>query len=131
MSKKHNIYHGNFTKVNNQLVASNKNHYQLFLDSVEENQIVEVFMESGTDDGTIPQLAKIHACIRQIAKDTGSSFEDTKLEVKRKAGLCVKKTIEGENYMICKSFGDASKEELASVIQTIIDIGEVVGINFH
>jgi hypothetical protein len=88
-------------------------------------------MESNVDDGTVPQLAKVHVCIRELAKEIGYSFEDMKLEVKRRAGLCVKKELGGELFMVCKSFGDCSKEELGLAVEAILQIGDTVGINFR
>lgn len=134
MSQKHNIFHGQFTKNDqNKLKATEKctHRYREFVHGLEVGQTVEVFFEANADDGSLPQLAKIHACIRELAKETGYSFEDMKLEVKRQAGLCVKKTLGGELFMVCKSFGDCSKEELALTLEAIMQIGDTVGINFR
>jgi hypothetical protein len=132
MAEKHNIFHGQFVKKKDQLViAGSDTMYRMFISELDENQKVEIFMEANVDDGTIPQLAKIHVCIRELAKEIGYSFEDMKLEVKRQAGLCVKKNFSGENFMICKSFGDCSKDELALAVEAIAQIGETVGINFR
>ena len=131
MSAKHNIFHGKFVKHDKVLKPLNKEKYKLFLDSMGDGDIADVFLEYAADDGSLAQIAKIHACIRELAKETGATFEDMKLEIKRKSGLCVKHKFDNEWYMICKSFGDASKDELSLVIQTIIQVGEVVGINFN
>lgn len=105
--------------------------YKTFVQSLEEGQVVQIFFDAGTDDGNLAQLAKIHKCIRELAKDTGVTFEDMKLEIKKAAGLCVIKEFDGDRFMICKSFGDASKDDLSMVIQTIIQKGDFVGINFR
>jgi hypothetical protein len=102
-----------------------------FLDGLEQGQIVDAFYDANKDDGTLAQLAKIHACIRQIAIDTGDNFEDLKFEVKKMSGLCVAKEINGEKFLVCKSFSKCSKEELGLVIETIVQIGDTVGINFR
>ena len=131
---KHNRYHGHLVKKNGKLEhrdPGSSAKYHEFVKTVEEDQIVEVFMEATSDNGTVPQLAKIHACIRELAKDTGYSFEDMKLEVKRQAGLCVKKNLGGEVFMICKSFADCSKDELALAIEAIIQIGDTTGGNYR
>jgi len=129
---KHNIYHGKFIKnLLGTLTPISPEKYKLFLDGISESQQVEVFMEANEDNGTVPQLAKIHVCIRELAKELGYTFEDMKLEVKRQAGLCIKKQIGDEMFMICKSLGDCSKDELGLVIEAINQIGETVGINFH
>ena len=130
MPEKHNIFHGQFVKTKDKLVISGSDTmYRMFINDLEEGQKVEIFMEANVDDGTIPQLAKVHVCIRELAKEIGYSFEDMKLEVKRRAGLCVKKDLGGEVFMICKSFGDCSKDELASAVEAIVQIGATVGIN--
>jgi hypothetical protein len=102
-----------------------------FLNGLVEGQIVDGFYDANKDDGTLAQLAKVHACIRQLAIDTGDNFEDLKFEVKKMSGLCVAKDINGEKFLVCKSFSKCSKEELGLVIETIIQIGDTVGINFR
>jgi hypothetical protein len=138
MSEKHNIFHGQFVaKIENgkcslyPATEGTANKYKLFLETMEHNQRAEIFIESNADTGTLPQIAKIHACIRELAREMGYSFEDLKLEVKKMSGLCVEKTIQGEKFLVCKSFGDASVEELALTIQTIIELGDTVNINFR
>ena len=58
--------------------------YKAFIEALEEGQEVEVLFEAFKDDGTNAQLAKIHACIRKLAQETGYQFEEMKLEIKRK-----------------------------------------------
>ena len=105
--------------------------YKEFCSHLEDGQLVEIFLDANKDDGTLAQLAKVHKCIRELAKDAGYTFEDMKLEIKKASGLCIYKNVGGEDYMICKSFGDASKEELGMVLQTIIDRGDFCGMNFR
>jgi hypothetical protein len=71
-----------------------------FVKGLMPGQIVDAFYDANKDDGTLAQLAKVHACIRQLAIDTGDSFENLKFEVKRLSGLCIKKEVNGENYMV-------------------------------
>ncbi len=132
--EKHNIFHGQFVKnEDGQITPLNSAllNYIEFIKALEFNQKVEVFIEANVDNGTVPQLAKIHVCIRELAKELGYSFEDMKLEVKRQAGLCIKKELGGEVFMVCKSFGDCSKDELTLTIEAIKQIGDTVGINFN
>jgi hypothetical protein len=126
---KYNIYHGKFVKnVLGTLTPTSPEAYKLFLEGLSENQIVEVFIEANEDNGTTLQLAKIHVCIRELAKELGYTFNEMKNQVKKDSGFCIE-TKEGED--IYKSFSVCSKEELGLVIQTINRIGEIVGINFH
>jgi len=134
MSNKKNIYHGQFAKnEKGRLIPlpSSDIKFKEFVKNLGEGQTVEIFMESNLDNKTVPQLAKVHVCIRELAKETGYSFEDMKLEIKRRAGLCVRKNLNGDSFMVCKSFSDCSSDELSLAITAIIEVGETVNINFN
>lgn len=105
--------------------------YKQFLESLGENQRIDVFYESIVDSGTLAQIAKIKVCIRELAKETGNTFEDMQIEIKKASGLCTVREIDGEKYMICKSFADCSKSDLSLTIQTLIQRGEFLGLNFN
>lgn len=130
--KKDNMFTSILRKDGGKLIYTTKSDeaiYKLFLDNLEPGQTVEIFLDANKDDGTLAQLAKIHKCIREIAKETGDNYEDMKLLIKKKSGLCVKKEVDGETVMVCKSFANASKTDLGLVIETIIHIGDMVGVN--
>jgi hypothetical protein len=134
MAQKDGMFSARLKKEGGKLIyetSAKRNLYEEFIKYLEEGQTVEVFFDVNKDDGTLAQLALIHKCIRELALETGSTFEDMKLEIKRAAGLCVKKEVGGELYMICKSFSKCSKEELSLSIQAIIEVGDIVGINFR
>ena len=127
------MFSGKLTKSGEHLVytiTSQETQFKEFKKSLEEGQIVEVFMDANCDNGTLAQIAKIHACIRMLAKETGDTFEDMKIRVKNKSGFCVKIELDGEKFVHCKSFGDASVEDLGLVIQTIIEMGAYLNIVF-
>jgi len=116
------------TKKNGNLVhinESTKISYQLFLDKLQEGQEVEVFMGLTSDNGSLAQLAKIHACIRELAKESGYTFEEMKFIVKKHSGLCY----DGGGAEYCKSFKECSKEELAMAIESAIELGRDLNIN--
>jgi hypothetical protein len=117
-------------KLVHKLNSTNKT-YSDFVKGLEEGQLVEAFFDANVDDGTLAQLAKIYKCIRELAREVGEEFEDMKIQIKKSAGLCIRKTVDGEDFLICKSLGDCSKVELGLVIDAIIKKGEFVGINFH
>ena len=120
----------NLTKRNGKLeynIKAQENIYNKFVEDLPEGAKVEIFVSISGDNGTNAQIAKIHVSIRQLANDLGYSFSEMKLLIKRKAGLCFNKN--GTEY--CKSFGDCSKEELNSVIQEIIELGDEVGSNLR
>lgn len=100
--------------------------YNQFKTDLEEGAVVELYMEQVHDTGTLAQLAKAHALIRELSNHTGISFEDLKTLIKEKAGLCLSRTVSGKEYFLCKSLGDASVEELSAFIQACIELGEEV-----
>jgi|688.fasta_scaffold02505_21 hypothetical protein len=108
------------------LTAADKIKYEAFINNLPEGYKLEVYMEVQSDDGSLAQLAKIHAMIRELSQHIGETFEDMKLIVKRRAGICIEKEIEGETFLYCKSFGKCSKEELSLVIETIVSIGQAI-----
>ncbi len=120
----------NLTKKDGKLVYNIKTQekiYNTFVDELPEGAKVEIFVSVSGDNGTNAQIAKIHVSIRQLANEVGYSFSEMKLQIKRRSGLCFNKN--GSEY--CKSFGDCSKEELNSVIQEIIELGDELGSNLR
>ena len=117
---------GKFIKRNGRLefssLAVSKQH-EIFVSDVPDGTIVEFFFEVQHDDGTLPQLAKLHAMIRVLSLHVGEPFENMKLLVKDKAGLCLAREVSGKEYFLAKSFGECSREELSLAIQAAIDIG--------
>lgn len=101
--------------------------FELFTSHIPEGQIVEVFYEEQHDDGTLPQLAKLHVLIKQLATHIGETVENMKLLIKDRAGLCIAREVSGKEYFLAKSFAECSKEELSLAIQAAIEIGEDVG----
>jgi hypothetical protein len=100
--------------------------YEKFVSNIPEGAIVEFFYEIQHDDGTLPQLAKIHVMIKQLSMHIGETVENMKLLVKDKAGLCIAREVAGKEYFLAKSFGDCSREELSLAIQAAIELGESI-----
>ena len=126
---KQNLF-SNFTKRNGKLeynIKAQETIYNKFVDSLPEGSKIEMFISVSGDNGTNAQIAKIHVSIRELANELGYSFSEMKLQIKRMSGLCFNKN--GGEY--CKSFGDCSKDELNSVIQEIIQLGDEVGSNLR
>ena len=120
---------GKYVKKHGQLQPmslANSKQFEVFVSKIPEGHLVECFYEVTQDDGTIPQLAKLHAMIRQLATHIGETFENMKLLVKDKAGLCLRRELSGKEYFLAKSFGECSREELSLAIQAAIEIGEDV-----
>jgi hypothetical protein len=130
MSQKQNVLSIKRVKRGNQLVFKTQGDlaiYNAFVKSLEDGQVVEEYLEANVDTGTNLQLAKIHACIRELSLETGYTFSDMKIEVKKHCGLCWR----AQDGEYCKSFADCSVAELALAIESIIQIGDTVGINFR
>jgi TusA-related sulfurtransferase len=93
--------------------------YQIFLDKIPEGQKLEMYIGLADADHSIAQLAKVHACIRELAKESGYSFEEMKILIKEKSGLCYN----AGDVIMCKSFADCDKTEIALAIEACIQIG--------
>ena len=96
-----------------------KLNYQIFLDKIPEGQKVEMYIGLADTDHSVAQLAKVHACIRELAKESGYTFDEMKMIIKRQSGLCY----DGGDAEYCKSFADCSKYELALAIEACIQLG--------
>jgi hypothetical protein len=108
------------------LTSSDAAKYFEFKKGLAEGEIVELYITKidNEDDKTSGQLAKVHAMIRDLARETGHTFEEMKEAVKEKAGLI---NPASKEY---KSFADCDKKELSDAIQMCIEIGNIVGYYF-
>lgn len=124
-------FYGRQIKKDGRLVPvkpADKVKYEKFVASIPEGTQVDFFSEMLIDDGTLTQLAAVHAKIRRIAIHTGATFRETKDTVKERAGLCLTgRNKNGNEMTICKSFADCSIEELSLAIQAVIEIGQILG----
>ena len=124
------MFIGTLLKSNSKLSYSTRKDkllYDQFIDKIKDGEEIEIFV-CLKGRGTSPaQISKVHACIREIAGELGFPFDDMKLIIKEKAGLCYEVEDEGERKIVCKSFADCSKEELSLAIETCISIGEKIG----
>lgn len=124
-----NHFNGKFLKKNGRLdfstLAATKQ-FELFVSNIPEGSIVEFFYEVTHDDGTLPQLAKLHVMLKHLATHIGETVENMKVLVKDRAGLCIAREVAGKEYFLVKSFGECSKEELSLAIQAAIEIGQEV-----
>jgi predicted DNA-binding antitoxin AbrB/MazE fold protein len=100
--------------------------FKFFLNTLQEGETVDVLFEIRSATGTKAQLAKIHACINEMAKEQGQSAEETKKDIKHKCGLYT----EDKNNRVYRSFSDCSKDELSNVIEVIHELGVFLNINF-
>ena len=130
MSQKNAVLSVQLTKKNGKLVhksLSGKQQYQDLMDFLEEGQTINVFFDAAKGDGSYGQISKIHVCIRELATEVGCSFDDMKLRVKEHAGLI----IQHKDGATIKSFADCSGQELSLVIESTLELGDLVGINFR
>lgn len=108
------MHTGKFIKKNGKLIFASpqdKLAYEIFVDKLQEGDKVDMFVELHGPDHSKAQLAKVHACIRELAKESGYTFEEMKLVIKEQAGLAG------------KSFGECSKSDLMLAIEACIQIG--------
>lgn len=89
-----------------------------FIKDLPEGAKIEVFANTIGMKGSNAQLAKIHAMIRQLANDIGEDPITLKEQIK-------------DTAMVTKSFADCDTEELNSVIQAILTIGDFTGSNLR
>jgi hypothetical protein len=101
--------------------------YNKFISEQPDGVRIELFIGVQDGKGSNPQLARVHAMIREIANEVGHTFEEMKLQVKRKAGLCFNKN----GVEFCKSFGKCDKEELNLAIQACLEIGDFSGMQLR
>jgi hypothetical protein len=85
--------------------------YMIYADKLSEGQLVDMYLDLADADHSKAQLAKVHACIRELAKESGYTFDEMKLVIKQASGL--------ED----RSFGDCSKDQLMLAIEACIQIG--------
>ena len=67
-------FFGKFVKKEGKLVPFNilqKTAYNKFVEMVPDGKVVEIFLEVNNESGTLAQLAKIHAMIKEISIHTG------------------------------------------------------------
>ena len=122
--------------------AADEVKYKEFIRDLDIDDQLDYFIEINSANNTLLQLAKVHKCIREIAKHTGNSFDDIKMVIKDKAGLVIKREVtvlktidepvkETKVYMDWKSFGKISKDDLSLAIQACVDLGDHVGLNLR
>ena len=108
-------------------LAADKQRLQNFLANTPENANVEIFISVSDGKGSNAQLARIHAMCRELANEIGYTFDEVKLYVKKKAGLCFIQ----DDKEYCKSFADCDKEDLNLAIQACIEIGDFSNMNLR
>jgi hypothetical protein len=108
------MFSGKFIKKDGKLVFAHpqdKLAYEIFLEKIPEGQKVDMYLDLADADHSKAQLAKVHACIREIAKESGYTFDEMKGIIKDASGIAD------------KSFADCSKDELMLAIEACIQIG--------
>ena len=108
-------------------LKANETRFKNFLSNIPDGAHLELFLGVTTDKGSNAQLARIHAMYREIGNELGYTFEEIKLMVKRKAGVCFTRN----NTEYCKSFADCSKTELVLAIEACIEIGKEFNLNLN
>lgn len=102
--------------------------YELFVEKLSEGQEVEMYIDLANANHSRAQINKVHACIRELAKESGYTFEEMKKIVKERSGLCYTDS-EGEES--CRSFADCTKDQLMLAIEACIEIGVELNVNLQ
>jgi hypothetical protein len=126
-----NILNISFVKVGNNLkptTEAEKLLFKEFVNNLAEGQVVKFFLEADDASQSKKQLAKIHVCIRKLATEMGYTFEEMKLEIKRKAGLAYGDLNTSDGYV--KSFADCSNDEITLVFEALNEAGALVNLQF-
>ena len=126
-----NILNISFVKVDNKLTPTSEAEkllFKNFVDNLAEGQVVKFFLEADDASNSKKQLAKIHVCIRKLATEMGYTFEEMKLEIKRRSGLVYGDLKTSEGYV--KSFADCSNDEITLVFETLNEVGALVNLQF-
>jgi len=106
--------------------------YKELIKLIPEGQLIDLFIDVHDDSGNLAQLAKLHKCIRELAKMTGTTFEEMKLVVKKRSGLLfVKHQKDREPVLVEYSFGKCSSEDLSLAIETCMELGDKAGGNLR
>jgi len=108
------MFSGKFIIKNGKLIYAtpqDKLAYKIYLDKLSEGQKIEMYLDFADGNHSKAQLAKVHVCIRELAKESGYTFEEMKNIIKESTGL--------ED----KSFAECSKDELMLAIEACIQIG--------
>lgn len=106
--------------------STDKKLKKIFDQQMFEGQQARVFIETKNKKGpNNNQLARIHACTKQLALEVGQSFEKMKNDIKEHAGI----NIHYINEYQTNSFADCTSDEIQLVIQSIKEIGEMLNVN--
>lgn len=86
--------------------------YKLFIEKIKDGESLDIYIEIIGEDHSKAQLAKVHKCIREIAKESGYTFNEVKEIIKNLSGLTG------------KSFADCSRDEIMLAIESCIQLGK-------
>lgn len=88
-----------------------------------EGQKVRIYIEALDSEKSLPQLAKVHAMIREIAKETGHTSLEIKKIIKERAGFSPSPSDFEE------SMADMDVSELNQIIQAAYDLCDYLDLN--
>ena len=76
-------------------------------------------------DKSLPQLARVHAMIREIALNSGHNQAFVKEYVKREAGLT---KVDEAGQTVVRSFKDCTKTEMSLAIEVCVNFANILSI---
>ena len=94
--------------------------YQLFLDTLQEGDEVEFFINRQGKVGSLAQITKVHTCIRILAEEAGYAFNEMKKLVNNSDDNTVKEFISSFDTK-CSSMFQTLQQPVYSVLQASED----------
>ena len=118
------------------LIPLNPIHKERFkiVNGLKPGTVLEALFTTVSEDstGTNGQLAKLHAMFADIAKETGSTVDDVKKQIKNDINFFTHgpEDAKGNRKKVYRSFSKASVDELSQAIEATYLLGDLCNINF-
>jgi len=97
-----------------------------YASALPENTVIEVhYSVKEAPDKSLPQLARVHAMMREIALNSGHTQAFVKEYVKREAGLT---KIDETGQTVVRSFADCTKAEMTLAIEVCVNFARLLSI---
>jgi len=115
-------------------VVSNQQQLSWFFDQIAEKltgKPLQITVKPFKRDRTLPQSAKAHAMIRELALHTG--YTEAQMKEIAKALYAPMKTVAvgGKDVTVPMGTSDMNVEEMANFIENLYQLGSELGVQFH
>lgn len=86
---------------------------------VSAGKVIEVALKEAKKSKTRQQEKYLHACIGEIAKETGENAEHLKVRIKAQVGLIEEVWHKGKVLTIARSTSDLTRDEYGELIESV------------